>query len=181
MTEGVAQGDPNSQSLFVMAYEEFGQQVDEIRADTIQMDFKIPKYLIPQAEWCPLDTISMHQHVYTDDHAEIHTIKEPTEIQKLITTILESQRQWGMATNMDKSFALVKLQGKGCRKKLKNMANKIQLGKYGSIKVVESNKYLGAYITADAKMNDEVTSRIKQATAQDLEESRTLQTNEKQH
>ena len=72
MTEGVAQGDPNSQSLFVMAYEDFGQQIDEIRADKINMDFNIPKYLLPNAEWNKLDTISMHQHTYIDDHAEIH-------------------------------------------------------------------------------------------------------------
>ena len=116
MTEGVAQGDPNSQSLFVMAYKDLGQQIDEIRADKIYMDFNIPKHLLPDAEWNKLDTISMHQHAYIDDHAEIHTIRDPSEIQRLVTPILDTQTQWGMATNMDKSYALVKLQGKGRNK-----------------------------------------------------------------
>ena len=42
MTEGIAQGDPNAQSLFVMTYEDFGQEIDENRAPLLKMDFDVP-------------------------------------------------------------------------------------------------------------------------------------------
>ena len=93
MTEGVAQGDPNGQSLFVMAYEELGDQIDQARADNIKMDFTIPKHLIKEAVWPPRETITMHQHMYIDDHAEIHVTQEPTHIANLITPILQIQQE----------------------------------------------------------------------------------------
>ena len=53
MTEGIAQGDPNAQSLFVMTYEEFGHEIDEQRAHLLKMDFDVPKYLLPKARKVP--------------------------------------------------------------------------------------------------------------------------------
>ena len=36
------------------------------------MDFAIPKHFIGGATWPPNETITMHQHMYVDNHAEIH-------------------------------------------------------------------------------------------------------------
>ena len=48
MTQGISQGDPNAQSLFVMTYEEFEHDIDEQRAHLLKMDFDVPKYLLPE-------------------------------------------------------------------------------------------------------------------------------------
>jgi len=163
MTEGVAQGDPNGQSLFVLTYEEFGKQIDSVRGGIIKMDFTVPKNLIEELEECTVETISLHKHMFVDDHAEIHVIQQVDEISKLIVPILEMQGPWGLATNMDKSFALVKVQGKGSKKKLKNLDGKLKVGPFGNIKIVYANKYLGVVLNADGDMNEEVTCRILQA------------------
>ena len=76
MTEGIAQGDPNAQSLFVMTYEDFGQEIDEHRAPLLKMDFDVPKFLNKELQELPPDTISLHRHMYVDDHAEIHQMEK---------------------------------------------------------------------------------------------------------
>ena len=73
--------------------------------------------------------------MYVDDHAEIHTITKIPQIQALIQPILEVQQDWGFSTNMSKSFALIKLQGRGCRKKLKNIDGKVKLEHFGKLKI----------------------------------------------
>ena len=112
-------------------------------------------------------------------NAEIHLIKESTGIAKLKTPILKAQFPLRLSTNIDKSFESVKLQGRGSKHTLKNMAGTLNLHQYGSVKVVRSYWYLGRIPTADTKIYDEVTIRIKQAFAQGMAESRTFQTNEK--
>ena len=63
MTEGIAQGDPNAQSLFVMTYEDFGQEIDENRSPLLKMDFDVPTYLSKELQATPSDTISLHRHM----------------------------------------------------------------------------------------------------------------------
>ena len=87
MTEGVAQGDPNAQTLFVITYEEFGTQVDSARADNIHMEFKPPTSIAEELSNLS-ETISLHQHMFVDDHAEIHCFNNLAEIAELITPIL---------------------------------------------------------------------------------------------
>ena len=96
MTEGIAQGDPNAQSLFVMTYEEFGHEIDEQREHLLAMSFDVPKYLLPELSKYPKETISLHKHMYVDDHAEIHTITKIPQIQALIQPILDVQQDWGI-------------------------------------------------------------------------------------
>ena len=99
--------------------------------------------------------------MFVDDHAAIHCFTNPAEITTLIAPILDHKAEWGFTTNMDKSFALLKIQGKGCRKKVKNLANKIKLDKHGTIRVTQSSKYLGAILNTDGNMNEEIGQRIK--------------------
>ena len=82
------------------------------------MEFKLPTEIAEERQNLP-DTITLHQHMFVDDHAELHCFTNPAEITALITPILDHQAEWGFTTNMDKSFALLKIQGRGCRKKIK--------------------------------------------------------------
>lgn len=163
MQEGVTQGDPNGPSLFVMAYEEFGRNIDQQRKNLLHMQFEIPKEWIPALNVHELNTIQMHKHMYVDDHAEIHCINDTKDISALIVPILEEQREWGLSTNMSKSFAMVQMQGRGSRKKLNNLAGKIKLARFGNINITKSSKYLGAIITTDGNANEEITSIIHNA------------------
>ena len=78
------------------------------------MEFDVPKYINKELHGMPPDTISLHRHMYVDDHAEIHLINKIQQIQELLTPIMDIQKEWGFITNMDKSYVLIKIQGKGC-------------------------------------------------------------------
>ena len=132
------------------------------RADNIHMEFK-PPIAIAEELSNLFETISLHRHLFVDDHAEIHCFNNLAEITELISPILDLQVDWGFTTNMDKSFALLKVQGRGCKNQIKNMANKIKLEKHGYIKVTPSSKYLGVILNADGNMNEEISQRIKKA------------------
>ena len=158
MTEGVAQGDPNGPGMFVMAYEDLGVKID---ADRAYMSFEVPETLVQGTGLG--GHVALHRHMYIDDHAEVHTIDLPKHIAPLVIPIIAGQEEWGLKTNMDKSFVIIQMQGRGSRKRIKNMAGELKVGVHGNIRIAESHTYFGVMINADGKMNEEVSQRIAQA------------------
>lgn len=158
-TRGVAQGDPCGPVLFNATYLDFAEDINHLRQDHMQeMSFTLPE-VFPTV---PAQAIQLHQHLFVDDHLEIWPVISTAHARQLLDPILDTQPEYGVQANFQKTKLGLKMMGKGSRAVRKEFGTRLRCSA-GTLTCASSAKYLGCYLDMDGSLEREVSYRLKQA------------------
>ena len=171
--QGVPQGDPNGPPLYSLGATGF---MEEIKM--VQQEAEIPQIQAQYMETFEGSTTHNFQSelsttLYVDDLLDVRTydgkmeVKEVKKwIRKLVSTIVDTQKEWGIIANEQKTVLLIELRGKNSKKVRTQLGKEIdEIGTNGvKFKIVLRTKYLGTIIGDNQDgLNEELSERIKKA------------------
>ena len=171
--EGVPQGDPNGPPLYSLGSTGITEEIDNL-----QNEEGIKQIQARYQE--TFEGTTVHDYVndlsttqYVDDLIDIRTYEGKMEIQevrtwirKLVSTIVDTQENWGIKANEQKTVLLIELRGKNSRKVRSQLGKEInEIGRNGqTFKIVLRAKYLGTTIGDNQDgLNEEIQIRINKA------------------
>ena len=155
--KGVVQGDSNGPICFNIGYQQFGCEIDNKRKSR---DIQSMQAVVDANPIMNAFTANLNKSFFVDDHAEFGIFDRAMDIRRQLKPVTDTQPDWNVITNWEKTHIMMAPHGKGAAK-LRKQIKQVNIAEH-QVQVFDHTTYLGTVIEANGCNNLAVAERLRQ-------------------